>query len=968
MAPPKTQEHIVDRTPEYDEFINNLKLFHEKRGTNFDPEPKMGNIIVDLLKLFNYVVEQGGYDKVSEEKLMWRKVCETLNLMRTSAPADAYSLKQIFYKNLAAYEIKTIHNKEPPPPEILEFTTAKGGGLLTRTLENYAGKSKLTGHRDSEASGDDGTPARDRPGGSDTPGSGRAARGLREAPPQRVIFQPDTSTRSTRHASNQHSNSNTHTPTQASHHPSNSHHHHQPHPPHPHTPGPMATGHPYQQPIRGASHIYNPQEADLQVQSIMSWDSQRSDPLQLGIADTPSSNPQLFASRQRALRRQLIGDPPAVLWRYHLPTSNIDGPNIYERCLLSLRSNIAAEQAFALNHLVKISFERGDKYKFTQFPGLAEGLTEKALEVGSLFYEVNWSISYDPYVDEGAIDELDGINGTSDILQRIDQLKPKLIHDTMQTGEFTDQMVLVTEAILTIRNMAMLQENAFYLADFMPLKDLVCIVLNLPNKDVVVEIKHFALDIAEQITPCLSLSPSDPLYKTLLEQLQSKDRGTILTALRALGRIAMNKEETNKLSSVPREALRNITDWLLLNDDELMDACLDFLYQYTAVVSNLDTLVEAIRIDHLVSHLIRLLSHGAKRVQKELTISQEDPHVYDQPSEEVHHIPRDLLEELVATEEPERCYAWLRCLFEEDAESHITQIAIWQAYNTAFLEPLKKSNKSMINAAEFIRNISQVYSSAGAQIVRDRGPDGNEVQRFIIKGIRPRSRPVSTDNREYFRCSWTRVPGRPVKCGAWFLTADKMGEHILEDHLKETRDEENKFKNREDMFTCQWGNCTKYPKPTQLNLFGFANHIKIHVKNEERKANPPHGSEFPPQSSSGSGKRASKSRSSKPAKTISLTFEETAAVRDERNPAAPPQAVGIPLSAVLILRNIARNISRTDAEGTLAKDQAEHGGYQERLFRSAMPRLTEIMTENRALAPHITSLLLLLSRPSSLEA
>ena len=635
-----------------------------------------------------------------------------------------------------------------------------------------------------------------------------------------------------------------------------------------------------------------------------------------------------------------------------------------------MRSNIPAEQAFALNHLVKISFERGDKYKFSQFPGLAEGLTEKGLEIGKLFYHVDWSISYDPYLDDGNINELDGINGTTDILERISRLKPKAIHDTMQTAEFSDQLVLITEAVLTIRNMVMLPENAFFMSECMPLKDLLCIILNLPDKDVTVEIKHFALDIAEQVTPCVTLASDDPLYKSLLNQLESSDRGTILTALRALGRIAMNTQETNKLGAVPPRALQNITDWLLLNDDELMDACLDFLYQYTAVVANLDLLLEATRVDQLVSHLIRLLSHGAKRVQKDHIISQEH-HVFDQPSEEVQQIPRDLLERLVTTEEPERCYAWLRCLFEEEPESQITQIAIWQAYNTAFLEPLKKSNRSMINAAEFIRNISQVYSSAGAQIVRDRGPEG-EVQRFIIKGIRPRPHPISADGRDYFRCFWSRIPGRPMKCGAWFLTANQMGEHILEDHLREARDEEGKFKNREGEFVCQWGNCTKYPQPTKLNLFDFANHIKIHVKNEERKANPPqnHGEPGISQTPNSSSKRGAKQRFIKPAKTITLTFEETAVTRDERNPNALPQAAGIPLSAVLILRNIARNIVKTDAEEALVKQQQgapsnEQGGWNERLFRTAVPRLTEIMTENRVMAPYVTSLLQLLGSLSS---
>jgi hypothetical protein len=38
---------------------------------------------------------------------------------------------------LRAYEISTFHKREPPPKEILEDVSAKGGDLLNRTLENY---------------------------------------------------------------------------------------------------------------------------------------------------------------------------------------------------------------------------------------------------------------------------------------------------------------------------------------------------------------------------------------------------------------------------------------------------------------------------------------------------------------------------------------------------------------------------------------------------------------------------------------------------------------------------------------------------------------------------------------------------------------------------------------------------------------------------------------------------------------
>lgn len=783
-------------------------------------------------------------------------------------------------------------------------------------------------------------------------------------------------------------------------------------------------------------------------------------PLQLHIVDTPTSNPELFNKRRRLLRQP--GPPGApgtlstsALVRAALPPGSLDGPNIYERCLLALRSGIRAEQAFGLNHLVKISFERGDKYKFAQFAGLAEGLTEFALGVGSLFYDVEWIISNDPDADSDDMGELDGINGTLDILERIAQLKRKDVQDNFQPSEFTDHMTLITEAVLTIRNMVMLPDNAWFMADYPSIKDLLCILLRLPDMDLTVELKHFALDIAEQITPNLVLESDDPLYQTLLAQLKSNDRGTILTALRAIGRISMNHAtETNKLHDVPVSVLQNLMDWLLLNDDELVDACLDFLYQYTAVVPNLDTLIESTNAGHLVTHLVRLLSHGAKRYHKEIVVS-EARIVYDPPSEQVVSIPLDLLERLLAMEEPERTHQWVRCTFEEDPDAQVTQIAIWQAYNAAFLEPLKRTGRSMINAAEFIRNISSVYHTAGAQVFREQGPTGEVQSRFIIRGIRPRTFPISPENRGYLGCQWTRQPTsdeqqqqqqpqqqqhQRVVCGAWQLTTESMWNHILTHHVGEAPGTDNKFANKEGTYACHWDSCRRYPAPTKLNLMQLMMHIKTHLKAEEARHNALYPTLQPPPTPAAGGvggatepfpggapggpgmttpgggvvnpvgvalgamvtsssPKRSKTRVIKPAGTISLTFEETASVRDERNPNVPPQAAGIPLSAVLILRNIARNVVKTDAEERLRKQSrnkrlggltdgeadneesregegaalvsltttyppgllvSSDGGWNERLFRPVMPRLWEVFCENRLLAPYITSLFKLL--------
>jgi len=296
MAPPKSiPESGIAYTPAYNDFIQKLATFHEKRGTHLEREPRVGAKTVDLLQLYNSVVNRGGYDKVSDEKLAWRKVGQEFNLGTNNLGALAFSLKTAYYKNLAAYEIVHIHGKEPPPKEILEETTAKGAGLLTRTLENYRPSTRretgALGNDNSEASGDDGTPARERNTSEEIPGSGgRITRGLRQAPPQRILFQPDT------HSSRQTRNISATSHAQSPH---------------------QGQGHPQQQPQqipRGASTSYNP-SSNMENQSlaVANYEPRPQMPLTLRPVVTPGNNPTEFARRKKALHDAALaanGRPP----------------------------------------------------------------------------------------------------------------------------------------------------------------------------------------------------------------------------------------------------------------------------------------------------------------------------------------------------------------------------------------------------------------------------------------------------------------------------------------------------------------------------------------------------------------------------------------------------------------------------------------------------------------------------------
>jgi chromatin structure-remodeling complex subunit RSC9 len=240
-----------------------------------------------------------------------------------------------------------------------------------------------------------------------------------------------------------------------------------------------------------------------------------------------------------------------------LPGTGFPGPNIYIRALHALRSKQPEEEAYALHHLVKISHERGDKYRFDQFPGLAEALITKVIDVGSLFFDVAWEVSYSED-DFDQAQTLNGLSGTQDLLEKIKSLHTLDVQDELLSEEAAKALNMVNEAALIIRNMVMLKENALYASMIPSIRDLIVIVLTLPKHPTVVELQHYALEMAEQLTKYWTLGTQDPLYRSLLAQVDSDDRGRIITSLRALARIAMNLDVTNKLSDVPVKTLQSI--------------------------------------------------------------------------------------------------------------------------------------------------------------------------------------------------------------------------------------------------------------------------------------------------------------------------------------------------------------------------------------------------------------------------
>jgi len=120
----------------------------------------------------------------------------------------------------------------------------------------------------------------------------------------------------------------------------------------------------------------------------------------------------------------------------------------------------------------------------------------------------------------------------------------------------------------------------------------------------------------------------------------------------------MRYPENKRLEDVPNEILLNLCEWIMVDDDELRSACLDFLFQFTSVADNVEILSRSVDVKALVRQLAKLLMLNAKEVSRmgslRQTVENDDP----QPTQ-VPRLGREMIEFLLNNyEEPVRSSHW----------------------------------------------------------------------------------------------------------------------------------------------------------------------------------------------------------------------------------------------------------------------------------------------------------------------
>ncbi len=391
-------------------------------------------------------------------------------------------------------------------------------------------------------------------------------------------------------------------------------------------------------------------------------------------------------------------------------------------------------------------------------------------------------------------------------------------------------------------------------------------------------------------------------------------------AIYCINRASMALETNNNLTgTVPMSTITHLIELTYADDEELVSACLDFLYQYTAYSDNVEEILNKLKLSRiLIPRLVSLLMYQAKEARRPATQARA-PIVKPSIPVEIPELPKDLIAEIAKFTEPERSIKWLQCCFDENEQREVTQIHLWQSYQNCFAEFTSPTNQ-MLQASEFIKRVSTTFNGATAQVINT-----GDTPRFIIKGIQPRQRQLALDGRVIHKCPW-EVNGE--LCNRTYYTPEEGYNHIGKDHLNAPQSAEDtafaSIKADVPKYACHWSRCPDYNEPINCPRT-----IMIHVRNHVV---------VPTVENKDTGKESQPDLVQNPA------FLYTQ--QDVRGDPA-----GLPMTSVLILKNLARYATRVDQGDQIMMD----------LFGAAKQRLSQIWAYNASLHEHMGDLIMMVS-------
>ncbi|ORX48283.1 hypothetical protein DM01DRAFT_1338752 [Hesseltinella vesiculosa] len=376
---------------------------------------------------------------------------------------------------------------------------------------------------------------------------------------------------------------------------------------------------------------------------------------------------------------------------------------------------------------------------------------------------------------------------------------------SLQQSDEAECMMEHTLQILHIlRNFSFLPENAKLLASSAKLKQMMI-------KNLVLSSSHYThcIDVLENVARFIEIGPSDNYILCLVSLVYTNERHVLLGSIRVLTMLSLNQNNQTALIPGSAQTAERILQLLVVHDEEVIGASLEYLYQY-ARISN------AFRLQLLTAHsgadlgiLVSLVMAKSKHFRP-LILKDNDNHASPPASPlsasllsshgEAPCIPN--LTSYQELEEPYRCLGWLKDKFElAEPRSVISLDDMFLLYEIRFGHDQLLTIKDFYNVLNiaFPRSESSPFSPTP-------GSQGPVLEGTCVRGIQIKIS-ILEDGCDLL-CQWT-------DCTQTFQDELRLQQHVLEEHI-ESNDED----------TCLWTDCGK--EEVFQDKEDIATHLRVH--------------------------------------------------------------------------------------------------------------------------------------------
>ncbi|KAI7853836.1 hypothetical protein BDC45DRAFT_145451 [Circinella umbellata] len=419
------------------------------------------------------------------------------------------------------------------------------------------------------------------------------------------------------------------------------------------------------------------------------------------------------------------------------------------RLLLALKSDLPNEIDWAFNTLVRISFNF-DALTLDYMPTLIDTLIDFA----------------HPFYKEHVAPAL-GQSSNNKIADCHLQISPNLFSSKKNQVMFER----VLQVFHILRNFSFLEVNIRRLAHHGLLRQMLMMGIALPPDSPFAELSRHCLDILENIAPQVIVSgPTDPYILTMVFLLFTNDRALILGAIRSLTRVGITEVNERVLGTGNPDIIRRMSQLLLVDDEEMAAATLEYFYQCSSLNGNFSSVLVKYYPGNLIGLLTGYLSYKSILAPRSSSLIAT-----------IHGIPQTQtgghggsknknkpfipdLSDYIHLDEPYRCLGWLKEKLEKAGlEDKIELNEIFGLYRGLF------GTEKPLGLKEFYTVLKIAFPQP--KHVEAAFASG-QIDTLILQNVKY----APLRSLDELKCKW-------VDCGQQFENDEDLHKHILETHI-----------------------------------------------------------------------------------------------------------------------------------------------------------------------------------------